>query len=186
MKHHNFFHTPPLANNCELQFCHLICHFDYPWCSPRLFLAYINDLPSKVKFIACPFVNHCLAYRSIRSDEDTRQEHDWQMAFNLDKCEVIRISTKRHPIITTYSIHGTPLRTTEYTTNLGLIISNKLSWKENIDNATKTANSTMSFIRWNIRSRRWMSKQRYSTHIMLVHDWITSHLFAHPERHIPN
>jgi len=42
-----------------------------------LFLAYINDLPSKVQSTARLFADDCLLYRIIRSPEDSRQlQHD--------------------------------------------------------------------------------------------------------------
>ena len=90
---------------------------------PLLFLAYINDLPSKVKSTARLFADDCLPYRTIHTQENSLQlqedldnlaswEHDYQMAFNPEKCEVIHITTKRNTVRNTYSIHGTELNVT--------------------------------------------------------------------------
>ena len=73
---------------------------------PLLFLIYINDLPSRVSSTARLFADDCLLYRvissqddaaSLQEDLDHRQEweRDWQMYFNPDKCEHIRITIKR-------------------------------------------------------------------------------------------
>jgi hypothetical protein len=83
---------------------------------PLLFLIYINDLPSKVNSTARLFADDCLLYRHIKTNEDTTSlqddlnnlqdwERDWQMHFNPDKCEVIRITTKRKIIPSSYFIH---------------------------------------------------------------------------------
>ena len=70
-----------------------------------LFLVYINDLPSKVSSKDRLFADDCLLYRTfttladacqLQSDLENLQqwESDWQMHFNPDKFEVIRITTK--------------------------------------------------------------------------------------------
>ena len=84
---------------------------------PLLFLIYINDLPLKVPSTRRLFADGSLLYRRIKSpdgaqilqeDLDKLQEweRDWQMSFNANKSEVIRITLKRNPIKTTYTIHG--------------------------------------------------------------------------------
>ena len=73
---------------------------------PLLFLAYINDLPSKVHAKARLFADDCLLYHRIKTDEDAESlqddlnklqdwEADWKRHFNPDKCELIRITNKR-------------------------------------------------------------------------------------------
>jgi hypothetical protein len=74
---------------------------------PLLFLAYINDLPNKIKSTARPFVDDCLLYRTVKTEDDAKQlqedlndlqqwEQDWMMHFNPDKYEVICITTKQN------------------------------------------------------------------------------------------
>ena len=88
------------------------------------------------------------------------------MAFNPEKCEVIYITTKRNTVRNTYSIHGTELNVTNNAKYLEVTISNDLSWKRHVDIITKKANSTMSFIRRNIRSSPSSAKARaYKTYI---------------------
>ena len=67
---------------------------------PLLFLAFINDLPSRVKSRTGMFADDCLLYRTIEGQADAHAlqkdldslqdwEKEWQMAFNADKCEII-------------------------------------------------------------------------------------------------
>ena len=112
---------------------------------PLLFLIYINDLPSKVNSTARLFANDCLLYRHIKTNEDTTSlqddlsnlqdwERDWQMHFNPDKCEDIRITTKRKIIPSSYFINGKELNITSKGKYLGITISQNLSWNNHIDN----------------------------------------------------
>jgi hypothetical protein len=51
---------------------------------------------------------------SLQNNLDTLQqwEKDWLMAFNPDKCEVIRITNKKKIIDAKYTIHGQVLHET--------------------------------------------------------------------------
>jgi site-specific DNA-cytosine methylase len=72
------------------------------------------------------------------------------MSFNPDKCEVLRITNKRNKIMTNYYIHGQQLQIVDK--YLGLTISENLSWNNHVNNITKKANSTLAFLRRNIRN----------------------------------
>ena len=130
---------------------------------PLLFLVYINDLPQRVRSTSRLFADDCLLYRTINTPSDARQlqqdldslrqwEIDWQMEFNPDKCEVIRITNKKTVITTDYTIHGQRLNTTSKTKYLGVTIDNKLTWAAHVKNTTQKANNTLSFLRRNISS----------------------------------
>ena len=120
---------------------------------PLLFLAYINDLPSKVNVKARLFADDCLLYRHIKTDKDAESlqddlnklqdwETDWQIHFNPDKCELIRITNKRKVISVTHQIHNIQLKQAKRAKYLGLTFSNTLSWNAHIDTITKKANNT--------------------------------------------
>ena len=130
---------------------------------PLLFLAYINDLPSRVKATPRLFADDCFLYRIINSQKDAEAlqddldalqqwEKDWLMSFNPDKFEVIRITKKRKPIDANYTIHAKELGHTKNAKYLGCLINNTLSWNSHVDTVTKKANNTTAFLRRNLSS----------------------------------
>jgi hypothetical protein len=102
-----------------------------------------------------------LLYRRVKTEDDVEQlqedlndlqqwEQDWMMHFNLDKCEVIRITTKWKQRISPYYIQGKELAITTKAKYLGVSISNNLSWNHHIDGISKKANNTTAFLRRNL------------------------------------
>ncbi|MCG7874753.1 MAG: hypothetical protein JAY78_00305 [Candidatus Thiodiazotropha taylori] len=130
---------------------------------PLLFLIYINDLPLEVSSTTRLFADDSLLYRRIRSPKDAQilqedlnrlqdWEKKWQMSFNPTKCEVIRITRKRNPIRTTYTIHGHDLTVAKAGKYLGVTISDNLTWNAHVDATTKKANNSLAFLRRNLAS----------------------------------
>jgi hypothetical protein len=69
-----------------------------------------NNLPDSVKGKVRLFADDTVVYLTIRSEQDAQTlqddlhaleiwEKNWSMKFNPDKCEVLRITRKRNPVI---------------------------------------------------------------------------------------
>ena len=73
---------------------------------PRLFLMYINDMPDSIKSNIRLLADDTIMYLTITNHSDCQAlqsdlttleswESEWLMAFNPEKCEVIRITKKK-------------------------------------------------------------------------------------------
>ena len=132
---------------------------------PLLFLAYINDINKDLSpgtHIRL-FADDSLLYRNILTPEDSAilqrdlnvlqaWEHDNKMEFHPDKCQVLRITNKKKPILETYNIHNTRLSTVQSAKYLGVLIDSKLSWNTQCSALCKKANSTLAFLQRNLYS----------------------------------
>ena len=119
-------------------------------------------MPEGINSTVRLFADDSLVYRIIRSiedqtilQEDLRKlqewERKWQMQFNADKCEVLRITKKKNPTICNYSLHDQHLQTVKQAKYLGATISSDLSWNQHVDNTVKKATNSLNFLRRNIR-----------------------------------
>ena len=123
-----------------------------------LFLLYINDITDGIDSGMRLFADDSIVYREIQSPADHHQlELDldklhewastWQMAFNVSKCAVLSITTKRKPSIYHYKMDGELVPRTDNQDYLGVTINSKLSWKSHISKVTKKANKTLGLIK---------------------------------------
>ena len=122
--------------------------------------------------------------QALQQDLDSLQvwEKEWQMEFNTDKYEVTRITTKENLIIYPYQIHQTTLRSTDQAKYLGVTITPDLSWKCHIDSVTKKANSTMAFLRRNIRSSPPDAEAKaYKTYVRPIFEYATCFRLLHQQ-----
>ena len=131
---------------------------------PILFLAYINDLPDKVKSQVRLFADDTTAYLAItklsdsdqlQADLDILQEWElrWDMQFNPSKCQVIHITRLHSPIPTEYTLHGENLEVVDCARYLGVDIAHDLSWKAHVNRITNNANKSLGYLRRNLRSK---------------------------------
>jgi hypothetical protein len=144
---------------------------------PCLFLSYINDLPDSIKSKARLFADDTIVYLTVKSSSDSetlqndltaleRWERDWSMEFNPDKCEVLRITRKKNPIIFPYLLHGTELKSTDAAKYLGVTISKDLNWSPHINNVTSKAKNSLRFIRRNVKTNNKEIKTKaYNTYV---------------------
>ena len=164
---------------------------------PLLFLVFINDLPDCVSSEVRLFADDCLMYRPVRDQADAVAlqedldhlqvwERTWQMSFNADKCEVLRVTNKRKNIIKTdYTIHGNTLRTVDQAKYLGVTIQSNLSWNPHVDNICAKANKTRGFLQRNLRKSPLQLKNlAYKTFVRPTLEYAATVWDPHTERNI--
>ena len=88
------------------------------------------------------------------------------MEFNPDKCEILRICRKKHPVIFPYKLHGIELKATENAKYLGVTFSKDLSWTKHINNITSKATNSLRFIKRNVKtSNKKVKEKAYKTYV---------------------
>ena len=99
-------------------------------------------------------------------DLDTLQlwEKYNKMEFHPGKCQVIKITNKQKPILSTYSIHGTTLQFFDAVKYLGINIDSHLCWKDQCENVYRKANSMISFLERNFSDATVMLRKNVSMH----------------------
>ena len=144
----------------------------HPWPSsvPPI---YINNLP--VASTTRLFADDSLLYRKIKSEEDQcilqedlqrleEWERDWEMSFNPAKYEVIRICKRRNQLTGSCYIYGHQLANVKSGKYLGITLIDTLSWNAHVNQVTKKAYNTLSFLRRNLSScPRQCKAQSYQT-----------------------
>ena len=144
---------------------------------PLLFLLHINDLPSVVDSQVRLFADDCLVYRPIRSEADqVLLQRDlsalelwgdtWGMRFNATKCNIMRISRSRNPLTRMYSLCNHVLSEVDTAKYLGINLSSELSWFPHVSSVVSKANSTLGFLRRNLR--KCPSKLKETAYLSLV------------------
>ena len=92
-------------------------------------------------------------------------EKGWQMQFHPDKCQVLRITNKRKPIIFNYTLHDHILATVTQPKYVGVTITNYLNWNQHVD-IIKSANKALGFLRRNLRINSVQAKEQpYLTYV---------------------
>ena len=69
----------------------------------------------------------------------------WQLRFNPDKCEVLRITHKRDFSLLEYSL-GTSLKDVKCVKDLGIMVSWDLSWSEHVNVTVNKANKLFGLV----------------------------------------
>ena len=129
---------------------------------PLLFLIYINDIADNLSPGSSLrlFADDSLLYREIKSpidsvilqkDLDSLQEWETlnKMEFHPGKCQLLRLTNKKKPILTDYKIHNISLKSFESVKYLGVTIDSKLSWSDQINALYNKASRMLGFLERN-------------------------------------
>ena len=130
---------------------------------PFLFLVYINDLPNGLKSNAKLFADDTSLFTIVKDKNESadvlnndlllisKWAYDWKMLFNPDPKkpaqEVIfsrKKQSQRHPTISLNNIH---VERASYQKHLGIILDEKLNFKQHIDNAILKFDKGISVIK---------------------------------------
>ena len=137
--------------------------------------SYINDIPEGIRSTIRLFADDTIAYLTISSDADAQHlqndldklaewETNWKMSFHPDKCNLLTISRKAHPIKTSYSLHGHVLESVSSAKYLGCTLNSELRWNEHITNICNKANKTIGFLKRNLNiSSRTVKENAYKS-----------------------
>ena len=131
---------------------------------PLLFVIYIDDLDENLGGMVSKFADDIKiggivdseeGYLGLQQDLDQLGQwaDEWQMEFNLDKCEVMhfgRLNQGR-----TYSVNGRALGGVTEQRDLGIQVHSSLKVEAQVDRVVKKAFSMLGFIGQNIEYRSW-------------------------------
>ena len=127
-----------------------------------LFLVYIIDLPAKLQSTVRLFADDTIVYMAVNNEidaailqKDLKLLEEWenrsQMSFHPDKCNMLRVTRCRNPLIHDYILHNQILKENDAVKYLGVTVHRKLSWNERICAIVKKANSSLRFLRRNLQ-----------------------------------
>ena len=130
---------------------------------PLLFLIYINDLPNDLKSNAKLFADDTSLLTIVKDKKESanilnnnlllisRWAYNWKMLFNLDPAkpaqEVLFSRKKQNQIHPTISLNNIQVEKVPYQKHLGLILDQKLNFKQHIDHAISKINKGITVIK---------------------------------------
>ena len=129
---------------------------------PILFLIYINDLPNTIAHSSSylfaddtKFIKSITRFNDsslLQSDIDSLSAwcQKWNLSLNQDKCAVMRISLKPSDDPPSYSINNTNIKVNNSQRDLGILVSNNLSWNPHYSHICANAYRALNFIRRHI------------------------------------
>jgi hypothetical protein len=131
---------------------------------PILFLIYINDLPSEIQSSTKLFADDTKIYRKLvdkvadtsilQSDLDRMRNwtENWQLNFNFEKCEVMRITHSKDLSLPEYYLSDKKLEVTDKFKDLGIMMTHNLAWSSHVDNITSKANRMLGLVKRTVGS----------------------------------
>ena len=127
---------------------------------PLLFVLFINDLPATTPtdiYVAL-YADDTKAYNSVKSEDDAQHLQqalssldNWStrnnLKFNESKCKVLSITRKKHPICFNYKLGSTDLLKVKEEKDLGVTVTDTLSWNPHIQNIVSKANKLLGLLK---------------------------------------
>jgi hypothetical protein len=138
---------------------------------PFLFSVYINDLPSYVSSSTGVglFADDTKLFRCIKNPSDALvlQEdirclsNENHLHFNQSKCKVLSITIKTSPLVAPYSLAGDLLSFSDAEVDLGITISPKLTWIDQVSKVKSKTNKLLGLIRRSILEMTDIKAKKY-------------------------
>ena len=147
---------------------------------PLLFILYINDIGDNIKSTIRLFADDLIMYKEIINNDDIRLFQSdldnlfnwstkWEMNFNLNKCNVIKISKSQVQYKHKYSIGSYILPYCEKFTYLGVTITSDLNWSEHVSAISRKATNTLNFVKRNLYFASTECKSKAYTSLVRPH-----------------
>ena len=130
---------------------------------PLLFLIYINDLPDELKSNAKLFANDTSLFAIVNDKNESanifnndlklisKWAYDWEMLFNPDPSkpaqEVLFTRKKKIQNHPTISLNNIQVERTSHQKHLGIILDEKLNFKQHLDSIIPKVNKGISVIK---------------------------------------
>ena len=153
---------------------------------PLLFLIYINDLTanisSRIKLYAddaslfLPVRDPSMCQQVLKKDLDTitKWAHQWKMKFNPDitkqAIEVIFSHKRKKPLHPSISFNGIPVKREPETQHLGVILDEKLNFRNHIIDKIKVATKGLGLLKF---LSKFMSRDKLN---LMYKMYVRSHL----------
>ena len=136
---------------------------------PLLFLIYVNDLPLCVKYtIVALLADNCKCLKNIHNTQlcielqhaiDSLFEcsQKWGKDFNILKCYIISFNRSMNSIVFNHTMNAVPLKRVDTVCDLGITITNSLSWNKHIESIISKASRMSGLVK---RTLGWHSSTR--------------------------
>ena len=141
---------------------------------PLFFFIFISDLPEVVSVgnTLAMYADDCKAFSvmscpndQLMFQEDLGRLCTWsernRMDFNVKKCKLMRITMKKQPFISNFTLKGSVLEEVNEFRDLGLLTNHHLSWNSHIDTITSKANRILGLIKRTCRG--WKDTETLKT-----------------------
>ena len=113
---------------------------------PLLFLIYVNDLPSSISSPSVGislFADDTKCFSVVESPADAcapktearnveKWALSWRLKFNPQKCKVLSVTRKHHPIVAEYTINSEIMQHVDTQRDLGVTFSSDLKWNKHV------------------------------------------------------